>query len=162
MRTSILAAPAALVLALPVVFLDGAPARAASIFVETSPSTARPGDQVGLRAGCTDNLKAATVTADPFGTVTVRPRFGLLTATTRVRSTSRPGDYLVSLICPDKKTATTLLHVVARVEPSHGPATGGGGTAPGRSAGVLIGGGAAMLLAGLVLALSAVRRRRVA
>jgi|tagenome__1003787_1003787.scaffolds.fasta_scaffold20278654_2 hypothetical protein len=160
MHTSVPAALAALVLGLPVLFLDAAPAQAAAIFVETTPSTARPGDQVGIRASCTDNLTAAIVTSSPFGSVTVQPRFGFLTATTRVPTSVRPADYRVTLRCPDGKTATTTLHVVARVEPTRGPATGGGGTAPGRSAPMLIGGGLTAVTAGLVLAVSSLRRRR--
>jgi hypothetical protein len=71
------------------------------------------------------------------------------------------GDYKLTLICADNKTtATGLLRVVARVEPSQGPGTGGGGTAPGRNAPMLIGGGLAALLAGLVLAAAALVRRR--
>jgi hypothetical protein len=154
MRTPVPAALAALLLGLPVLFLDAAPARAASVFVEVNPSTARPGDEVSLRASCTDNLNSATVTGGPFGTVTVQPRFGLLTANTRVPTTTRVGDYRVNLRCPDRKTASAVLHVVAKVEPTRGPATGGGGTAPGRSAPILIGGG-------LILAASSLRRRRL-
>jgi hypothetical protein len=160
MRTSVPAALAALVLGLPVLVLDATPARAASIFVEINPSTARPGDEVSLRASCTDNLNAATVTGGPFGTVTVQPRFGFLTANTRVPTTTRARDYRVTLHCPDGKTASGDLHVVARVEPTRGPATGGGGTAPGRSAPMLIGGGLTAIVAGLVLAVSSRRRRR--
>src|SRR4029450_1110352 len=52
MRTSVPAALAAFVLSLPVLLLGAAPAQAASIFLEVTPSTARPGDHVGLRAGC--------------------------------------------------------------------------------------------------------------
>lgn len=140
--------------------LSAAPARAAAVFVETNPSTARAGDEIGVRASCTDNLQPATVTADPLGEVAVRPNFGFLTATARVPATTKPGDYRVSLRCPDGQTATADLHVVARVEPARGPATGGGGTAD-RSAPVLIGGGSAAILAGLVLAFVALRRRRL-
>jgi hypothetical protein len=160
MRTTVPAALAAIVLGLPVLFLDASPARAASVFVETNPSTARPGDQVGVRASCTDNLAAASVAGGPLGTLTVQPRYGFLTATTRVPVGTKAGDYTVKLTCPDKKTATSTLHVVARVTPTRGPATGGGGTAPGRSAPMLIGGGATAMVAGLVLAVSARRRRR--
>ena len=123
-------------LAVPVLFGGAGPAYAATVFVETNPSTARAGDEIGVRASCTDNLQPATVTADPLGTVTVGPSFGFL-------------------------TATSTLHVVAKVEPSQGPATGGGGTAPGRSAPMLIGGGLGAIAAGLVLAVVSVRRRRV-
>ena len=139
------------------------PAQAAALYVETTPSTARPGDQIGFRASCTDNLTSATVTSGALGStgsVAVKPNFGLLTATVTLSTTLKPGDYRVNLVCPDKKTASTTLHVVARVEPSRGPAAGGGGTAPNRSAPMLIGGGATAVVAGLVLAAQSMRRRR--
>jgi hypothetical protein len=160
MRTSVRAAVAAFVIGL-TVLIAGAPASAAAVFIELNPSTVRAGDEVGLRASCTDNLKEATVTADVLGTVTVRPSFGFLTATTRVPATTRAGDYRVSLRCPDGSAATSTLHVVARVEPTRGPATGFGGAAGGGSAPVLIGGGVAAIAAGLVLAVVALRRRRL-
>jgi hypothetical protein len=160
MRTSVPAALAALAVGLPVLFLDAAPAQAASIFVETNPSTVRAGDEIGVRASCTDNLTAAKVAGSPFGTVTVQPRFGFLTATTRIPTTTRVGDYKVVLTCPDKKTASSSLHVVARVEPSRGPATGGGGTASGRSAPMLIGGGLTAIVMGAALAVASYLRRR--
>lgn len=161
MRLTVRAALVALALGIPVLFAGVAPAYAAAVYVETNPSTVRAGDEVGLRASCTDNLKPATVTAEPFGAVTVRPNFGLLTATAKVPPTTKAGDYKVSLRCPDGPTATSILHVVARVEPRRGPATGGGGTAPGGSAPMLIGGGLAAIAAGLALALVSLRRRRV-
>jgi hypothetical protein len=160
MRTSVPAALAALALGVPVLFLDAAPAQAAALYVEITPTTARPGDQVGIRASCTDNINPATVTSTALGTVRVKPDTGLLTATVVLSTTVKPGDYAVNLTCPDKKTATATLHVVARVEPSRGPATGGGGTAPNRSAPMLIGGGVTAVVAGLVLAAQSVRRRR--
>jgi hypothetical protein len=161
MRLSVPAALAALALGLPVLFADAPAARAAAaIFVETNPSTVPAGDEVGLRASCDDNLKAATVTATPVGTVTVSPRYGFLTTTVRIPSGTRPGDYRIELHCPDGKTATTTLHVVAKVEPTRGPATGGGGTAPGRNAPALIGAGALTIVAGLVLGFLTLRRRR--
>jgi hypothetical protein len=161
MRTSVPAALAALAVGLPVLFLDAAPARAASIFVETNPSTVRAGDEISLRASCTDNLTAATVTGSPSGTVTVEPRFGFLTATTRIPTTTKAGAYKIRLTCPDKKTtATSTLHVVARVAPTRGPATGGGGTATGRSAPMLIGGGLTAIVMGVALAVASFLRRR--
>jgi hypothetical protein len=160
MRTSVPAALAALALGLSVLFLVATPAEAAAIYVEATPATARPGDEVGIRASCTDNLNAATVTSRATGTVSVKPNFGLLTATVTLATTVPPADYTMILTCPDKKTASTTLHVVPRVAPSQGPATGGGGTAPNRSAPMLIGGGATALVAGLVLAASSLRRRR--
>jgi hypothetical protein len=161
MRTSVPAALAALAMGLSVPFAQVPAAHAAaSIFLETNPSTTPAGDEVALRASCTDNLKSATVTSGLFGTVTVKPQFGFLTATVTVPSSTRAGDYRLDLRCPDGSTATTTLHVVAKVQPVRGPATGGGGMAPGRQAPALIGGGLAVVAAGLVLGGLALRRRR--
>jgi len=161
MRLSVPAALAALLLGLFVLFLGPAPARAASIYLEINPSTVPAGDQVGLRASCTDNLKPASVSSGLFGTVPVNPEFGLLTATVTVPSTTKPGDYKIDLHCPDNKTASATLHVVAKVEPAQGPATGGGGMAPGRHAPALIGSGLLVIGAGLALGLLTLRRRRL-
>ncbi len=166
MRLSVPAALAALVLGLPVlaapVLFAGAPAAqaAASIFLETNPSTVPAGNEVALRASCDANLTAATVSSGLFGTVTVSPRFGFLTVTATVPSSTRAGDYQLDLHCPDGKTASTTLHVVAKVQPTQGPATGGGGMAPGRNAPVLIGGGLAVIAVALVLGVLTLRRRR--
>jgi hypothetical protein len=161
MRTSVPAAIAALALAMPVVLMEESPAQAASVFVETNPSTVPSGDEVAIRASCDDNLKPATVTVAPIGTITVSPSYGFLTATTRVPPSTDAGDYPVRLKCPDGKTAENTLHVVVKVEPARGPATGGGGTAPGSSAAVMIGGGLAAMAAGVALGVVAVRRRRL-
>jgi hypothetical protein len=161
MRTPVPAALTALALAVPIVLIDVSPAQAAGVFVEVNPSTVRAGDQIGIRASCDDNLKAATVTADPTGAIVVSPRYGFLTATARVPESTDAGDYEVSLKCPDGKTAKSTLHVVVKVEPVRGPATGGGGTAPGRPAPFLIGGGLVALAAGLALSVVATRRRRL-
>jgi hypothetical protein len=161
MRTSVPAAAlAALVIGLSVLVLDAGPAQAAAVFVEANPSTARAGDQITLRASCTENIKAATVTGNPFGKVTVQPQYGFLTAAVRIPTTTKVGDYPIELSCPDGKKATGTLHVVARVEPSRGPATGGGGTAPGKSAPMLIGGGLTAIVVGAALAVASVLRRR--
>ena len=159
MRLSVPAALAALVLGLPVLFV-GAPASAAAIYLEVNPSTVPAGDEIGLRASCDDNLKAATVTSGLFGSVTVTPQFGLLTATVRVPAGAAAGDYRLDLRCPGGSTASATLHVVAKVEPTRGPATGGGGTAPGHNAPLLIGAGSGLLAAGAVLGAMALRRRR--
>ncbi|WP_250009486.1 hypothetical protein [Actinoplanes sp. M2I2] len=165
MRLSVPAALAALVLGLPVLFVpylvaEPAAAARAAVFLELSPSTVPAGDEVGLRASCDDNLKAATVTSGLFGTVTVAPRFGFLTATARVPSSTRPGDYRIDLRCPDGATAPATLHVVAKVQPARGPATGAGGTAAGRTAPVLIGSGLAVIAAAIGLGVVSLRRRR--
>jgi hypothetical protein len=159
-RLSVPAALAALVLAVPVLF-DAAPASAAAIFLEINPSTVPAGDEVGLRASCDDNLKSATVSTKAFGEVRVTPQYGFLIATKRVPSDTTPGDYRVELRCPDGKAASATLHVVAKVEPVRGPATGGGGTAPDRYAPAMVGGGLLVFAAGAVLALLSLRRRRL-
>lgn len=143
-----------------IVLLAGTPARAAAVFVEANPSTVPAGDEVGLRASCHDNLKAAVVTGGPVGSVTVAPRFGFLTTTVRIPKGTPAGDVTLRLRCPDGATARTTLHVVARDRPTRGPATGGGGTAPTRTAPTLIGGGLAALAGGLVLGVATLRRRR--
>lgn len=161
MRQSVPAALAALFLGLFVLFVDAPAARAATVYLEINPSTVPAGDQVGLRASCDDNLKSASVSSSLFGAVTVSPQYGLLTATVRIPSGTRAGDYKVDLRCPDGKTATANLHVVAKVEPARGPATGGGGMAPGRNAPVLIAAGLAVIGAGLALWIVTLRRRRL-
>lgn len=161
MRRSVPAVLASAALGLSTVFLGAGPAAAASIFVETNPSTARAGDEIAVRARCTENLNPATVTSPPLGKLTVAPKYGFLTTTTTVPAATKPGAYAVSLTCPDGKTASSTLHVVAKVEPSRGPATGGGGTAPDRFAPALIAGGLAAIVGGLVLAVVS-RRRRLA
>jgi hypothetical protein len=157
MRMFVPAVVAGLVCAL----AGGSPAAGAAVFVELNPSTVRVGDEFALRASCDDNLKSATVRGEPIGSVTVEPEFGFLTATVRVPAGTKPGDYPVALICPEGAGATGVLHVVAKVEPSRGPATGGGGTADGPVGPVLIGTGLALVLAGLALGTVSLRRRRV-
>ena len=139
--------------------LGGSPASAAGVFIELNPSTVPAGDPVGLRASCVDNLTPAKVRANPIGTVDVTPQFGFLTATVTVPAATKPGDYTVTLACSGKDAATATLHVVARVVPSKGPATGFGGTA-GAATGAyaLVIGGLLAVAAGLVIAVRAVRR----
>ena len=66
-RSTVPVALAAAVLGMPVALAPGAPAHAAAVFVETNPSTVPAGDEIGLRASCDDNLTAATVASDAFG-----------------------------------------------------------------------------------------------
>ncbi|MEU4694115.1 hypothetical protein [Actinoplanes sp. NPDC023714] len=158
-----LSVPAAAAVSAVVLALAGSPAQAAAaVFIELNPSTVPAGEDVSLRASCDDNLKPATVNAEPIGEVTVQPDVGFLTATVRVPDDAEPGDYPVALRCPDGGgNATATLHVVAKVEPTRGPATGGGGTAPGSGPSILVGGGLAAIAAGLVLAVVSIRRRRL-
>ncbi|MFG3714417.1 hypothetical protein [Micromonospora sp. NPDC047730] len=131
-----------------------------AVFVEVSPSTVQPGFLVGIRASCRDNSIPAIVVSDAFGRVQVQPQFGLLTAAPMVRERTRPGNYRVKLECPDGETASTMLQVVKAVKPSRGPATGFGGGGGGFTGGLLLPGGLALTVAGIVLAVVAARRPR--
>lgn len=132
------------------------------IFVEVSPSTVQPGYLVGIRASCRDNSVGATVVSDAFGAIGVQPQNGLLTAAPMVRDRTRPGNYRVKLECRDGETASTMLQVVKKMPayPSRGPATGFGGGANGMTGKLLLPGGAALTVAGLILAVVALRRPR--
>ncbi|MFC8299458.1 hypothetical protein [Micromonospora orduensis] len=132
------------------------------IFVEVSPSTVQPGYLVGIRASCRDNSVGATVVSDAFGAIGVQPQNGLLTAAPMVRDRTRPGNYRVKLECRDGETASTMLQVVKKMPayPSRGPATGFGGGANGMTGKLLLPGGAALTVAGLILAIVALRRPR--
>ncbi|MCF0095593.1 hypothetical protein B0E54_04454 [Micromonospora sp. MH99] len=179
---SVLAAPAALVsaglvpVAGPLVFAAAAPGGQpesqpggapqpgpVDVFVEVSPSTVQPGYLVGIRASCRDNSVGATVVSDAFGAVGVQPQRGVLTAAPMVRERTRPGNYRVKLECRDGETASTMLQVVKKVpspQPSRGPATGFGGTSGGMTGKLLLPGGAALTITGLILAVVAMRRPR--
>lgn len=159
-RRSPAAALTALVLAAAPLALAATPALAAAVFVETNPSTVPAGERIGLRASCEDSLQPATVRSDAFGTVTVQPRYGFLTASVTVPDTTRPDDYRVRLTCPSGVSATATLHVVARDRPTQGPATGFGATAGGDAGALLIGGGLTAIVAGAGLGVLTARRRR--
>ncbi|MFV2113101.1 hypothetical protein ACFHW0_12290 [Micromonospora sp. LOL_025] len=130
------------------------------VFVEVSPSTVEPGFLVGIRANCRDNSVPATVVSDAFGRVQVQPQNGTLTAAPMVRERTRPGNYRIKLECRDGETASTMLQVVKAVKPSRGPATGFGGGAGGVPGGLLLPGGLALIVTGIVLAVRAARRPR--
>ncbi|MFG1873025.1 hypothetical protein [Micromonospora arborensis] len=138
------------------------PAPPVDIFVEVSPSTVQPGYLVGIRASCRDNSVGATVVSDAFGAVGVQPQNGVLTAAPMVRERTRPGNYRVKLECRDGETASTMLQVVKKVPsyPSRGPATGFGGGSDGMTGKLLLPGGAALTITGLILAVVALRRPR--
>ncbi|MEW2141739.1 hypothetical protein AB0869_02860 [Micromonospora vinacea] len=140
------------------------PAPSVDIFVEVSPSTVQPGYLVGIRASCRDNSVGATVVSDAFGAVGVQPQRGVLTAAPMVRERTRPGNYRVKLECRDGETASTMLQVVKKIpnQPSRGPATGFGGSGGGMTGKLLLPGGAALTIAGLIIAVMALRRPRAA
>ncbi|MET7962370.1 hypothetical protein [Micromonospora zamorensis] len=161
-------APVASVLAAPAPQPEGPPGGTSQpppvdIFVEVSPSTVQPGYLVGIRASCRDNSVGATVVSDAFGAVGVQPQRGVLTAAPMVRERTRPGNYRVKLECRDGETASTMLQVVKKTpspQPSRGPATGFGGGAGGMTGKLLLPGGAALTITGLILAVTALRRPR--
>ncbi|MFY1599212.1 hypothetical protein [Micromonospora sp. WMMD737] len=132
------------------------------VFVEVSPSTVEPGFLVGIRASCQDNSVPATVVSDAFGRVQVQPQGSTLTAAPMVRERTRPGNYRIKLECRDGETASTMLQVVKAVKPSRGPATGFGGGAGGVTGGLLLPGGLALIVTGIVLAVRSARRPRTA
>ncbi|MGW4296229.1 hypothetical protein ACWEH1_24750 [Micromonospora chersina] len=136
------------------------PSPADVIFVEVTPSTVEPGFLVGIRASCRDNTVPATVVSDAFGRIQVQPQHGLLTASPMVRDRTRPGNYRVKLECPGGQTASTMLQVVKRVQPSRGPATGFGGTAGGGGlGGLLVPVGLGLTVVGAVVGVVASRRQ---
>ncbi|WP_234359206.1 MULTISPECIES: hypothetical protein [unclassified Plantactinospora] len=145
--------PLALLLAVP------APARAADVFVQVNPSTVEAGFMVGLKASCRTNTQPATVESPAFGTVTVQPQAGFLTAVASVPETTRADTYRVRLSCPDGGTGSTRLMVVGATRPQRGPATGFGGSAGDDPGGLLVAGGLASTVLGAVLGLVAIRRR---
>ncbi|SIN42441.1 hypothetical protein SAMN04489832_6890 [Micromonospora cremea] len=136
------------------------PSPVVDVFVEVSPSTVQPGYLVGIRASCRDNSVGATVVSDAFGAVGVQPQRGVLTAAPMVRERTRPGNYRVKLECRDGETASTMLQVVKKIQPSRGPATGFGGSAGGMTDNLLLPGGAALTITGLIVAVMALRRPR--
>ncbi|GAB3061608.1 hypothetical protein [Micromonospora schwarzwaldensis] len=140
------------------------------IFVEVTPSTVEPGFLVGIRASCRDNSVPAIVASDAFGKIQVQPQRGLLTASPMVNERTRPGNYRVKLECPGGETASTMLQVVKRAQPtrppshppshfpSRGPATGFGGTAGPGLGGLLVPIGLALTMVGAGLGVAASRR----
>ncbi|WP_213450534.1 hypothetical protein [Rhizomonospora bruguierae] len=147
-----------LLLITPVTVPSTSPGPPPGVFVEVTPSTAQVGRLVGIRAGCPENGKPATVSSTVFGQITVHPQDGFLTATATVPQSARAGDYVLRLRCPGGRSATTRLHVLDSGRPTRGPATGFGGMAHGGPPpGLLLaGGGAVAIAAGLWIG----RRRR--
>lgn len=141
------------------VLLAAAPAQAADLFIEVNPSTVQAGGQVGIRASCNDNTMPATAESAAFGTVTLQPQNGVLIGSAMVPAETRSDTYRVTLTCPDGRTSSTMLNVVAGTMPSRGPATGFGGAATDDPATMMLTGGIAAAVAGTVLAISARRRR---
>ncbi|ABP55964.1 hypothetical protein Strop_3533 [Salinispora tropica CNB-440] len=126
------------------VLFGGAPASAGEhTFIEVTPNPAQSGTRVDIRASCDkDNNRRATVHSDAFGgQVFLQPNNGFLTGHATIPGSKGPGDYRVELRCDNNKTANTTLTVLNMSQPTKGPATGGGGTAVGRTGSYLLIGG---------------------
>ncbi|MFD0970907.1 hypothetical protein [Plantactinospora endophytica] len=159
-RTAILCgAPLAVTTVLAAILGTPAPARAADVFVQVNPSTVEAGFMVGIKASCTSNTQPATVESEAFGTVTVQPQAGFLTAVATVPEKTRADTYRVRLSCPDGKNGSTRLMVVGATRPNRGPATGFGGSAGDDRSGLLVAGGLGSTVLGALLGLVALRRR---
>jgi hypothetical protein len=135
------------------------PAQAASVWIQVKPSSVLAGYQVTITASCQDNTNAATVKSTVFGTVTVSPYNGILSATVTVPAATRDGGYDVTLTCKTGSSAITTLWIIEQTatetEPpvsGSGPHTGGGFLATGdRDTGALLTGSVALLVVGTAL-----------
>lgn len=149
----------ALAFALGAVLLSATPAAAFITSIQVNPDTVQAGYVVSVDASCPDNSRSATVVSEAFGTVTVQPQKGHLTAEALVPETTPAGTYKVKLECGGLNTATDLLTVVSGVRANRGPATGFGGTANTGGERLLITAGIATLVAGAAVGLFTMRRR---
>jgi hypothetical protein len=138
------------------------PALADGAWIEVNPSSIQAGFQIGIRASCQDNLNPATVKSDAFAQITLLPENGFLVGAVTIPENTRARAYTVKLSCPNGSSATTTLNVIGMATPTHGPATGGGGTAPKDSGPLVVAGGLATLAVGAGVGVMALRRRRVA
>ncbi|GIF51084.1 hypothetical protein DFJ67_0317 [Asanoa ferruginea] len=116
----------------------------------------KPDDQAGHKP------PEAKVTSKAFGEVPLISQWGFLVGDAIVPSDTREGDYDVKLSCANGKNASTKLHVIGNVRPTHGPHTGGGGLAGDSGSGmVTLAGGLAAVGASAGLAVALRRRRRL-
>jgi hypothetical protein len=113
-------------------------ANQAGVWVTVTPASVPPGGSVAIRASCVDNSKAASVMSIAFGTVTVQPVNGLLSAQALVPPAKEKGNYDVRLSCPSGSQANSTITVVngtaapTTAAATLGPHTGGGFLANGR------------------------------
>ena len=136
---------------------------AAGVWVRLSPATVTAGFQTQIRASCGENANAATVSSPVFGSVTLQPVGGVLSATVTVPANTPKGTFDVRLNCATGSQATTTLTVLngnQQARGMHGPNTGGGFLAnggverPDRGQWIWLGVGVSCLIAAV-----AVRRR---
>lgn len=136
------------------------PASAATILL-VNPSSIRAGFQVEIRATCGDNANPAFVRSSAFGSVTLVPSHGILEENVTIPGNTRSGTYRVSLSCASGQSSSANLTVIgSRVNPTHGPHTGGGEMAASTGGRLTLLGGLGALVAGVgIWVLSAIRRR---
>jgi len=109
-----------------------ASANSAGVWVRVSPTTITAGYQTQVQASCGENANAATVSSPAFGSHTLQPVAGVLSAKVTVPATTPKGTYDVRLACPTGSQATTTLTVLGtsingQSAPAvRGPGTGGG------------------------------------
>jgi hypothetical protein len=134
------------------------PAQAASVWIQIKPSSVLAGYQVTITASCQDNANPATVKSSVFGTVTVTPYNGILSATVTVPTATKEGGYDVTLTCKTGSSAITTLWVLEPTETEplpvygSGPHTGGGFLANGDdNTTALLTGSVALLVVGTAL-----------
>lgn len=135
------------------------PAMASTVPVTVSPSSARPGQVVQVKATC--KAKSATASSRAFGTITLHPSGAALVGFAKVRPV-RSGTYRVSVVCANGRRGDSDLTVLRSRLP-RGPAGTGGGSTSAAGAGprtAPLATGIALLLAGSGLAALAARRWR--
>jgi hypothetical protein len=138
------------------------PAQAAAVWIQVKPSSVMAGYQVTITASCQDNTNPATVKSSVFGTVTVTPYNGILTAVVTVPATVKEGGYDVTLTCKTGSSAITTLWIIETPTtteplPVTGPDTGGGFLASAQGgSGPLLLGSAGLLAIGLALGIGVV------
>jgi len=147
-----------------------AAANSAGVWIEVNPATVTAGSQVSIRASCGDNNNPATVKSNVFGTITVQPVNGLLSAQVSVAPDTPKGTYDVRMTCATGSRANTTLTVLntapVQKQATLGPNTGGGFLAgggddsPDRSPYVWLGVGLTSLLAAAAMAVRTKRHGR--
>lgn len=137
-----------------------APAHADTVFIEVNPSTINAGFSVSLRASCGSTVNPATARSDAFGVVTLTADKHFLTGTATIPSDQSAHGYSVKLTCASGSRAVTTLWVINSRKPTRGPHTGGGALAHQGNGPLMLGGGVAVIGAGLALGVVTLRRRR--
>lgn len=109
-----------------------AAANSAGVWVRVSPTTVSAGYHTQIQASCGESANSATVSSPAFGSVTLQPVAGVLSAKVMIPANTPKGTYDVRLACPTGSQATTTLTVLGTTLHGEtppvvpGPGTGGG------------------------------------